>query len=231
MAGAQRVSTILCAAAPRGSDDAVERLLEVAQRRAVDAIALVGDLGGDGGGQDAYRRVFRALGRAGRPAYWVPGPGDAPLGPYLRESHAIEAVHPMVRGVHGTAAFTPDAHVVVAGMGGELDDDPDSERDERTRLRYPRWEAEYRLKVLDELAEHARILLFCTPPAHKGMGTQGSDTVAELVNTHRPRLAVCDGERGAVMLGVTLVVAPGSMVDGCCAIADLRSQHVDLVEA
>jgi hypothetical protein len=230
MSHAHRVNTILCAAAPRGSGDAVERLLDVARRRDVDVIVLVGDLGGDGGGHNGYRRVFSALGRAGAPAYWVPGPGDAPLGPYLRESHSIEAVHPTVRGVHGTAAFTPDAHVVVAGMGGEVDDDPDSERDERTRLRYPRWEAEYRLKVLDELAEHGRILLFCTPPAHKGLGMQGSETVAELVNTYRPRLAVCDGERGSAMLGVSLVVAPGRMTDGSCAIVDLRSQHVDFVE-
>jgi hypothetical protein len=231
MSASHRVSTILCAAAPRGSETAVERLLEVAQERSVDAIALVGDLGGNGDGHSAYRRIFRALGRAGRPAYWVPGPGDAPLGPYLRESHAVEAVHPMVRGVHGTAAITPDGHIVVAGMGGELDDDPEAERDERTRLRYPRWEAEYRLKLLNELAEHARMLLFCTPPVHKGLGRGGSETVTELVNTHRPRLAVCGGERGAEMLGVTLVVAPGSMSDGSFTIANLHSQDIELIDA
>ena len=229
MSLSRRVSTILCAAAPRGSGAAVEQLLETAERRDVDGIVLVGDLGGDGDG--AYRPVLRALGRGGRPAYWIPGPGDAPLGAYLRESHAVEAVHASVRGVHGTAAFMPDGHVVVAGMGGEIDDDPEAERDERTRLRYPRWEAEYRLKVLDELAEHMRVLLFCTRPAHKGMAEGGSETVAELINTHRPRLAVCDGERGSEMLGKTLVVAPGSMTDGYCAIVDLRSQDVELVGA
>jgi hypothetical protein len=176
MSGAKRVSTILCAAAPRGSEQAVELLLSVARQRDADAVALVGDLGD---GQDAYRTVFRALGRGGRPAHWVPGPGDAPLGPYLHQSQAIEAVHPAVRGVHGTAAYTSDGHVVVAGMGGELDDE------------------------------------------------DGSDAVAELVNTHRPRLAVCGGEPGAV----TLVVAPGSLLDGNRAIADLHSQDVELVAA
>jgi Icc-related predicted phosphoesterase len=231
MSASHRVNTILCAAAPRGSEPAVELLVQIAEQRSVDAIALVGDLSGDGDGPAAYRRIFRALGRAGRPAYWVPGAGDAPLGPYLRESHAVEAVHPMVHGVHGTAAITPDGHVVVAGMGGELDDDPEAERDERTRLRYPRWEAEYRLKVLDELAEHARMLLFCTRPVHKGLHRGGSETVTELVNTHRPRLAVCGGERGAEMLGVTLVVSPGSMTDGCFTIADLHKQEIDLVDA
>jgi hypothetical protein len=119
--------------------------------------------------------------------------------------------------------------LVVAGMGDELDDDPEAERDEHARLRYPRWEAEYRLKVLDELAEHQRMLLFSTRPAHMGLGTGGSETVAELVNTHRPRLAVCDGPQRSVTLGITLVVAPGDATDGCYAIAALRSQQVELL--
>jgi Icc-related predicted phosphoesterase len=226
MAAAKRVSTIVCAAEPRGSKEAVERLVSLVHERDADAVALLGDLGG---GSDAYRTVFGALGRAGRPAYWVPGPGDAPLGAYLRESHAIEAVHGAVRGVHGTIAFTPDGHVVVAGMGGQLDDDPDAERDERTRLRYPRWEAEYRLKLLDELGEHARILLFSMPPRHKGLGAEGSETVAELINTHRPRLAVCGGKAGAFKLGVTLVISPGRLLDGSCAVADLHNQDVEFI--
>jgi Icc-related predicted phosphoesterase len=230
MAISHRVTRILCAAAPRGSQSAVEGLLEAIEQRDVHAVALVGDLSRDGGAPEAYRTVLRALARPDRPAYWVPGDGDVPLAAYLRAAYAIESTHPQLHGVHGTAAFAPDGHVVFAGLGGQIDDDPEAERDELERLRYPRWEAEYRLKLLDELAEHQRVLLFSTPPAHKGLGSSGSEAVAELVNTFRPRLVVCGGERGAEQLGASLVVAPGDLSDGHYAIADLHSHQVELAE-
>jgi Icc-related predicted phosphoesterase len=225
-----RISTILCAADPGGSASAVERLAAAAEQRDADAIAVVGDLS-SGGAADGYRTLFHALAATGRPAYWVPGPGDAPLGTYVREAHAIEATHPNLRGVHGTAALAPGGHVVIAGLGGQIDDDPGGERDEETRLRYPRVEAEYRLEVLEELDEHERVLLFWSRPAHKGLGVGGSETVAELISTYRPRLVVCDGGRGTETLGKrSLVVAPGSLRDGHYALVDLRRHDVELAE-
>jgi Icc-related predicted phosphoesterase len=226
----QRVTKILCAAEPRGGGPALERLLEVAEQRDVDAVALVGDLGGEAAGAEGFRRLFRALAEAGRPAYWVPGPGDAPVGDYLREAHNIEVVFSFIRGVHGTLAYAPDGHVIFAGMGGEVSDDADAPREEVERLRYPRWEPEYRLKLLRELDEHQIVLLFSTPPAHKRRGAGGSDVLAELVNTYRPRLVVCGGERGTELLGRSLVVAPGSLRDGHYAIADLHSREAELEE-
>lgn len=223
-----RVTRVLCAAHPRGSGDAIAHLLAGAERHDVHVVALVGDLSGGAGATDSYRSVFRALGEGGLPAYWVPGPNDAPIGAYLREAHNMEVVFPFLRGVHGTAAFAPDGHVVVAGLGGEVSDDPDAERDEIRRLRYPRWEAEYRLKVINELAEHELAMAFATPPAHKGRGEQGSEVLAELINTYRPRLVVCGGERTSEMLGRTMVVAPGSLLDGHYAVVDLHAKEVDL---
>ena len=226
----QNLNRILCIAEPRGDVGAIERLLQAAAERRPDMVAVVGDLS-SGGAAEGYRSVFQALAVAGRPAYWVPGPGDAPLGTYLREAHTSESVHPNLHGVHGTAALTPGGHVVVAGLGGEIDDDPAAERDEQVRLRYPRVEAEYRLKVLGELDEHERVLLFWSRPAHKHLGAGGSETVAELVNTYRARLVVCDGPRGTEMLGKrSLVVAPGSLRDGHYAVADLRRHAVELAE-
>jgi Icc-related predicted phosphoesterase len=225
-----RISRILCAADPGGSATAVERLVAVAGERDVDAIAVVGDLSA-GGEAAGYRSLFHALAATGLPAYWVPGPGDAPIDTYLREAHAVERTHPNLHGVHGTAALTPDGHVVVAGIGGEIDDDPGAPRDEHERLRYPRSEAEYRLKLIDELDEHERVLLFWSRPAHKRLGVGGSETVAELVSTYRARLVVCDGGRGTEMLGKqSLVVAPGSLRDGHYAVADLQRHDVELAE-
>jgi Icc-related predicted phosphoesterase len=225
-----RVSTILCVADPGGSSSAVEGLVAATEQHDVDAIAVVGELSASGSAE-GYRALFHALAMTGRAAYWVPGPGDAPLGTYVREAHAIEAAHPTLHGVHGTGALTPDGHVVVAGIGGEIDDNPGGEREEGERLRYPRLEAEYRLKVLDELGEHERMMLFWSRPAHRGLGVGGSETVAELVNTYRPRLVVCAGGRGTETLGKrSLVVAPGSLRDGHYAIVDLQSHDVELAQ-
>jgi Icc-related predicted phosphoesterase len=220
------ITRILCAAAPRGSADAVARLGEVAAEHNADATILVGDLGGGADRQGSYRGVFKSLVAFRSPVYWVPGPGDAPVWEYLREAYNIEIVSPLLRGVHGTLAFTPGEPVVVAGMGGEVSDEPGAARDEVERLRYPRWEVEYRLKVLAEHAEHERMLAFATPPAHKGRGLPGSEAVAELVNTHRPRLVVCGGERHTELLGRSTIVAPGDLADGHYAVADLRRRDV-----
>jgi hypothetical protein len=218
----QRVTRILCAADARGSADAVERLLAAATDD-VQAIALVGDLGD---GNDGYRDVFRALAGARCPVFWVPGGGDAPADRYLREAYNIEVAFPLLHGVHGTAAWAPGG-VVFAGVGGEISDDPEVARDERV-LRYPRWEAEYRLKLLRELDYNQLVLLLSTPPAHKGRGSAGSEAIAELVKTYRPRLAVCGGERGVETLGRSTVVGPGSLEAGQYAVADLRTQTVGL---
>jgi uncharacterized protein len=223
-----RVTRVICAADPRGSGETVECLLEATAERNAHAVSLVGDLSDRKGSPEGYRAVFRALGMGGVPAYWIPGPADAPVAHYLREAQNIEVVFPLLHGVHGTAAFAPDGHVVFAGVGGEISDDPDASRDELDRLRYPRWEAEYRLKLLSELGEHELVLMFWTSPAHKGRGAPGSEVLAELVSTYRPRLVVCDGERGAHMLGSSMVVAPGSLQEGHYAMADLHAHEVEL---
>jgi uncharacterized protein len=220
----QRVSRIVCAAAPAGSAEAIEGLLDATEDRDVHALVLVGDLGA--GDAASLGSLFKTLARGGLPTYWVPGAGDAPIDHYLREAQNIEIVAPFLRGVHGTMAFA-GAHVLVAGFGGEVSDDPDGPRDEQDRLLYPRWEPEYRLKLVRELDEHQLVLVFSTPPAHASLGGAGSDVLAELVGTYRPRLVVCGGEPGTAMLGRSLVVAPGSLADGHYAIADLHSHEVE----
>jgi Icc-related predicted phosphoesterase len=225
-----RLTTIVCAADPAGSAESTAALVEAAERHDAGAIAVVGDLGATGAGAEGLRAVLRALGRGDRPAFWVPGPGDAPVAAYLREAHNTEVVFPRVHGVHGTAALSPGGDVVVAGVGGEIVDDPEEGREEVDGLRYPRWEAEYRLKILDELPELERVLLFHSHPMHKGLGTDGSEAVAELIGTYRARIAVCGGERRCAMLGTTLVVAPGSARDRHYAVVDVQRREAELAE-
>lgn len=117
---------------------------------------------------------------------------------------------------------------LVRRLGGEIDDAPGVEREELERLRYPRWEPEYRLKLLRELEEHELVLLFATPPHHKGKDAAGSEAVAELVGTLRPRLVVCGGERGIELLRRSTVLAPGRLADGHYALVNLRTRDVRL---
>lgn len=216
----EHMNRILCAADPRGSVDMIAGLLDAAHEHQVDAVAMVGDIGDRGGG---YRAVFRAFARARCPAFWVPGPGDVPVERYLQEAFSIETAFPWLRGVHGTAA-SASGQVLFAGFGGEINDEPGHARDEREKLTYPRWEAEYRLKVLSEFDYNELVMLFCTAPAHKGLGRVGSEAVAELVGTYRPRLVVCGGEPSVETLGRSVVVAPGGLLVGRYAVADLRER-------
>jgi len=224
-----RLTRLVCAADPGGSTEAIAAVVEAAERDDAQAIAVVGNLGAGSASPQSQRAVFRALAAAGRPVFWVPGPDDAPVAAYLREAHSIEVVHRGLHGVHGTAALAP-GQVVVAGLGGEISDDPDEPRDEIDRLRYPRWEAEYRLKLLREWPEHERVLLFHTRPEHKGLGTAGSDAIAELIGTLRPRVVVCGGDPSSELLGRSLIVAPGRASDGHYAVVDLHKREARLAE-
>jgi Icc-related predicted phosphoesterase len=221
----QHVTRVVCGAGPGGSLEAIEALLNAAEAADAHALALVGDLQ-SGSGDDELSSLFKVLARAGLPTYWVPGPGDAPVERFLRESANIEVVAPFLHGVHGTAAFA-GAHVVFAGFGGEVSDDPAAPRDEAGRLSYPRWEPEYRLKVIREFDEHQLVMIFATPPTRAPDDSSGSEVLAELVGTYRPRLVVTGGEQRQGLIGRSLIVAPGSLRAGDYAIVDLQDHSVN----
>ena len=100
-------------------------------------------------------------------------------------------------------------HVLFAGMGGEIVDDPDAEREEQQALRYPAWEVEYRLKVLRELAhDYQKVFLFTTVPAHKGLRRPGSEMLAELIKTYSPGSPSSPAGNPARRRGVRLRARP-----------------------
>jgi uncharacterized protein len=213
-------------------DGVVEALDGVLQEAGadVDVVALVGDLTAPWSKPDTYRAIFKRLGAAGLPAFWVPGETDAPLYEYLSEAAGVEVAYPSLHGVHGTVAAASD-QVLFAGMGGRIEDDPETIRIEEALLRYPAWEVDYRLKVLNELDHIWRVFLFTTVPAHKGLEEAGSKVLAELVKTYNPRLAVVPGEQSTELLGKTLVVRPGLAHRGEYAVAELHSGSVEFATA
>jgi uncharacterized protein len=223
----QRIRKLVAVAGIGGEVQVLEQLLAELPETGADAVAVVGDLGTAWSKADTYRAIFRALGEDERPTFWVPGPTDAPLGDYLRESYNMEIAYPFLHGVHGTIAFGPGA-VLFAGMGGEIADDPEAVRAEEALLRYPGWEVEYRLKVIRELDAPEKVFLFTTTPAHKGLHEPGSEVLAELIKTYNPRLAIVGGEEPAQEeLAKTLVVCPGRLDRGHYALVDLSARSVE----
>jgi uncharacterized protein len=222
------VRHLVAVAGIRGQVRRLEQLFaELPEDKDDAAVAVVGDLAAAWSRPDTYRAIFRLLGKSGRPTFWVPDPIDAPLHDYLRESYNMEVAFPLLHGLHGTVALGP-GNMLFAGMGGEISDDPETMRSEEAILRYPGWEAEYRLKVLRGFDAPERVFLFATPPAHKGLGQPGSEVVAELINTHRPRLVIVAGEEPMEeYLARTLVICPGQLDRGSYAVVDLRARSVE----
>lgn len=224
---AKHIQKVLAVGGMNGEVDLLGNLFEELGDEPIDAVTVVGDLGAPWSKADTYRALFKALGLADLAVFWIPGPNDAPIGDYLRESYNIEIAYPKLRGVHATAALGPD-HVLFAGMGGEIADDPDAVRSEEALIRYPGWEAEYRLKVVDEFKDYAKVFLFTTRPAHKGLRESGSGVLAELIKTHRPRIVITGGdEPSEERLGTSLVLSPGRLDRGRYALIDFHNASVE----
>jgi uncharacterized protein len=223
----KHIRRVLAVGGINGDAGLLEGLFDELGAEPIDAVAVVGDLGAPWSKADTYRALFKALGHADAAAFWIPGPNDAPLGDYLRESYNMEIAYPNLRGVHGTAAIGPD-HVLFAGIGGEIRDDPETLRIEEALIRYPGWEAEYCLKVVGEFKEYPKVFLFTTRPAHKGLHESGSEVLAELINTYRPHLVVTAGdEPSEELLGTSLVVSPGRLDHGSYALIDFHDSAVE----
>ena len=221
-----RMRKLLVIGSINGAVEPLERLFSRLPETAADGIAVLGDLVGVDGEPDTHRRIFRTLAESRWPTYWIPGAGDGPLSGYLREAYNLEIASKTLHAVHGCAVLDPNKDYLFAGLGGEIFDDPDEPGDER-QLRYPGWQAEYRLKVAHEF-EQMTILMFTTMPAHKGLGEPGSEVVAELIKTHRARFALVPGDEPiAEWLGKTLVVAPGRFDEGKCTFIDLQERAIE----
>jgi uncharacterized protein len=223
------IRTLLVVGQIRGEVKALARVLDRHEELGVDGVVAVGDLGAAWSKADTYREIFRTLGESGLHTFWLPGANDAPVRDYLREASNMEIAFPLLRGVHATAVQAP-GQLVFCGMGGEILDDPDAIRGEETQLRYPGWEVEYRLKVLYEFKERQKVFLFTTSPAHKGLHEPGSEVLAELIKTYKPRLVVVGREGASEMrIAKSLVISPGRMDQGQYALVDLRELTVEAV--
>lgn len=217
---------IIAASGPSGSVEAVRQLAREACDVGAGVIALLGSLTPKNKDPREYAEVLKALSEAQLPAFYIPGPEDAPFSAFLREAANFEVVYPKVRGVHGTFSIAP-GHVVWSGMGGTIEDHPDTIRDEVGALRYPGWEVAYRLKFLQELKDYQNVFMFTTFPEHKGRHEKGSAVLAEIIKTYNPRLVlVGGGEPRHETVGKSLLVALGCLAEGNFTVIDFRKREV-----
>jgi hypothetical protein len=223
----RRVSnTIAATAEPRGNLEAVEQLVRQVGEVRPEALVVLGNLAPKGM-PHAYSHLFQALASAQVPTFYVPGPEDGPIENYMREAATIETVFPYLHGVHGTFAFA-SGYTLFTGMGGRVSDNQQEMRNEQSQLCYPGWEVEYRLTFLNELKDYQKVFLFTTLPAHKGLQQSGSTVLAELVKSYKPRLVLVAGkEPKHEMLGTSLVVIPGNLLEGNLTLINLHKQTIE----
>ncbi len=203
----------------RGQIQYVERLPEVCQSAAVEAVVFTGNIV-DGGARVAewvgalregrrpdytkpavqeqeradvrlYARFLKSLGALNLPCYIVPGQLDAPERLFLQASLSHEVVAPALALVHHS--FAPlGRNFVVAGFGGRLIED---KREALWAVEYPYWEAEFGLDFLNRL-DQDRILLFHTPPAGTDLDLRlgkhiGAPIVNTLIKAYHPHFVFC----------------------------------------
>lgn len=225
----KHVRRILAISNVNGNVQNFDYLPEVVDSADVDAIAMIGNLADPNSEAkvEQYKQILRTCGHFHVPIFYIPGPKDVPLYQFLREAYNVELVFPMLKGVHEQCAFGP-GHVAFLGMGGVILDDDHVVPDEHEELRYPGWMVEYALKILHELKDYVKVFLFSTPPTHKNVNQEGSETLEELIKTYSPIAAIVGGTKFYhEFLGNTLVVSPGSFADGDYAVVDLRRRKVE----
>jgi Icc-related predicted phosphoesterase len=221
------ISNVVAASDPQGHLEYIERFVRYVTESGADAVAVLGNLLARGATSRTHGALFKMLAETRLPTFYIPGPQDVPIQEYLRDAANIEIIYPYLHGVHGTFSLAPGS-VIFTGFGGTIVDEPQTEREEREELRYPRWEVEYRLKFLSELKDYQKIFLFTTPPAHKGLHNLGSTVLAEMIKSYRPRLVLVRGEveNRQELLGTSLVVMPGRLSEGRFSRIDLRAHTV-----
>jgi Icc-related predicted phosphoesterase len=203
----------------RGQIQYAERLSEVCQNAAVEAVVFTGNIvsGGARVGEwlaahskglrpdyakpavqeqehadvRLYAQFLEILGALNLPCYIVPGQLDAPERIVLQACLNYEVVAPTLAMVHRSFALL-GRNFVVAGFGGRLTED---KREAVWVIEYPSWEAEFSFDFLQRL-DQDRILLFHTPPVgtdldlHRGKHV-GAPVVNTLIKAYHPRIVFC----------------------------------------
>jgi Icc-related predicted phosphoesterase len=213
---------------------ALDRLAEL--RRAVDVerpdvLVFAGSLQApghhDGGDEVEARTLHRALHElAAMPCEVavVPGEWDAPERRVVSIMAGQEWAEHHLACIHGM--HVARGELALAGFGGRI---TEREREVESALRYPGWEARYRLAFLTQLDQPLLVLVFHTPPARvreldvvDGQPA-GSEAVTELIGTWSPKVAVVAGDRpGQQLYAATVVVSPGRLDRGEYAVFDAR---------
>jgi uncharacterized protein len=175
----------------------------------------------------ALHRAVHELAALPCPVAIVPGEHDAPERRMMPILASQEWAEHRLLCVHGMPAVMGE--LAVGGFGGRI---TEHEREVESAVRYPAWEARYRMAFLTQVDQALLVLVFHTPPARvhdldlvHGRHT-GSEAVTELIGTWSPKVAVVAGHHAARGLyAATVVVSPGRLDHGEYTVFDPRQGH------
>jgi hypothetical protein len=170
-------------------------------------------------------RFFRAFGELGVFSAIVPGDSDTPLDDFLRLGMNAEIEFPTLHVVHATM-FTRDGLAVI-GLGGPVAEGSACELDCCSRTL-----AQYLLRTLPAAKQPHKVLLLGQSGAGASDATKVNVLPRELIDSLHPGLCVIGGGDASHVWRVahTIVVHPGSLVDGRLAWFDWRRSPEQRVE-
>jgi uncharacterized protein len=221
---------ILAIAHVEGDLERVRELRAAVELERPDVLVCAGGIGATTphvGEPVSLHRVVHDLAALPCPVAVVPGEQDAPEHRVLPILAAQQWIEHHLYCVHGMHAVVRE--LAIAGFGGAI---VERERETETALRYPAWEARYRMAFVTQLDQPLLALAFHHPPAQvrsldlvDGVHA-GSEEVTELIGTWNPRVAVVAGASpGSELYADTVVVSPGRLDRGEYAVVDTRGRR------
>lgn len=180
---------------------------------------------------ELYRKFYFFLNQFQIPVAAVPGNMDAPKERYFKIALESETTYNNIKFVHGKQ-FKFGRSFVISGFGGEI---VEKESEDYFVQIYPHWEAEFALSDLN-YTEQDRILIFHMPPVSEVDLDQGkhigSEAMNNLIKTYRPKFVFCGHAHrspASAKIADSLVINPGALKLGNCAVLDTVNQKVDFV--
>lgn len=169
-----------------------------------------------------YDMFYKALGEIQAPFVFIPGSLDAPLAQYMQIFNGASKKFKNLNQVHNS--FIPlKEDYVLAGFGGLI---TEKEKDEKSTLKFARWQFEFGLNFLKHFPKK-KILLLHMPPVSNldldGGNHIGSRIINEAIESIQPEYVICGhatNSKGAQQIGRSLVINPGGLKDGNYAVLD-----------
>ncbi len=223
---------ILACAGVNGDEDALKRLVSLAERKKPHGILFAGGIMNPASGlsraEEFLGTFFGSVSKASNFVAIIPGPSDVPLYRFLHIATNAEISTPNLFIAHATPVYSGD--VAVAGIGGLITETDDAYE---PVLKYSRPSALYFLRALWKANKPIRILLLSEPPPELA-GGQGNRIVMEFTKSYHPYFCIVMGNkqfRGSFKVDPhSFIINPGLVTEGSAALIDTVQRSADMLD-